>query len=724
MNSNKPRINMHPPVSFPQLVKEGYLTFDACALMHQYAHLFVLPLIDELKRQKRHVWVSADVLAELRRKANDSTSDESSRRLANRGIYLYQLMVDAGVLDTYSDSHDVDQVCDIAGRPVFADNVIVGRVRMFRTMLPCSIITFDRCLTSMLLTKPDCDCDTRAGFPVRVYRFDEQGQPCPVSLSDAPPADVPSDSAAKRPAPALRQRSVLPLSQLAALTSLENAPIPVSPLGGTVTGLRSGRSYPLGAVIGTGVEAQVFAVEDNDTLAVKVFERPTIFKIAKVTLLADQKLDQAIKDVALPIEEVVNPADGNVVGFVMKRFSGVSMQTLMAAPGQMRHAPDFNRLHYARMALSLIKQADALLSKGVLLADISPRNFMIAKEDGKLNPDRVIVIDVDSAQLGNAVTGLIPAEGHTPDYLAPCLIESGITPMTLRSKASLFFSVALLALQLVLAGVHPFSICSEDDKDLADHILNKRFPFGVGELRREANAIPGGAYLWSHLPKSAKGFFASIFRSDGERSKPETRPSLQEIASELEKLVYWFEHHADPEDLNLNPSTYRVYRLTCTLCGKTFDGNLHSAEARRHVICDGCLKQPAGQCTHCGKPLDMTRGEMLRKGLTRQPSRCKACHALSQAPVSKDTLLYVKCPACSSAHKAGQPCPSCAARAVAPVSKPVGSPASRAASPAGAPAPSPSPALVSKSVSTPDNPDTKAPTFLSSCLKRIKLWSA
>lgn len=660
---DKPKFEMGAPVDMAKLVSKRLLTCDTSVYMNPQAPVFFAALEEELVRQGKYIWQSGDTHYELMRIAQDASQIEERRRRADEGLRIFEGMWQRQTLKCFSETPESEVIAENSNARPFLDNVIVSRVRMYGQSIPMGVVTQDGPLAYTLLDKPLFDCAQKDIHPVRVYRLDNEGRLCPLKID--------RQSAAK-PKPAGRK----PLSLLSFRTTLQDALIPVSSSGGPYTGARTGKRYELGELLGSGAEATVYAVEGCDSLCVKLFEQPSIYKVTKVGLLADQP---RMQDVALPIEELLGP-DGDVAGYAMPKLSGVSLETLCSVRGQERHAPGWTRVEYVQTALSLLNKAEELIAHGILPCDISGKNFIVRREEstGLLDPSRVQVLDVDSMQLGNADLGLIPGDGYGEDYLAPEYQREGLPADGLRSVSSAVYSLTLLAVQLVLGGVHPFRVSSRQEGEelsLCDRIAQEAFPFGAGDLHRQACAASGADLLWSHNTRSFKQFIAGIFRQGGESNPPDARPAIREVRVQVEKLLYWMRNSTDEEDRSLNPSGYRAFVQSCPECGSSFDANKSSADARRLGICDACLNKPCGVCKTCGKPLDMTLREMHRVGLKRPPAQCKACHTASRSAVRTQSVTYTCCPACGTAYRSQLgSCPRCAAKANAPAAAPAAAP--------------------------------------------------
>lgn len=640
------KISLHfsSPVTLKSVVAAGFGTFDTCFITHPQAVPILEAYSAELLKAGYRAWITADVHYELERLSTAPYNTPDERIRAQRGLDLIHSMMDNDVLIVYSEQPgELSGLRDNPERRVFADDVIMSRVRLHRN-IPMVVITQDKPLAHSLLSSLPHDC-AKYGEPVHVYMINNDGELCEVSL--------PAKESVH--APRTGHSSVLPLSQLSPKTAIEDANIVVHELNGSVEGAFTGTTYELGEEIGSGTESIVYAIKDHEDLCVKIFRQPTIFKHEKIRLLAEQRL--GIEGAALPIEPI--NCSGEFIGYVMNRIRGVQVERIMSFRGQQRFCKDWTRVEYVRVAKAIVAKAEELLARGILLGDVSAANFLIQKKEGSdsLDPDHIVALDLDSAQLGNSSVGLFPADGLTPDYLAPEYQRNGVTKDTLRTQSSLSYSIHLLALQLILGGVHPFRVVSSDGSELsiADRIAIEAFPFGVGADHRQAKAATGAEFLWSHNTKAYKSFAADFFRKNGALNTPDKRPNLSIIRSRIEKLLYWMERSEDPEDRSLNPAGYRAYIVTCSVCGKVFDANLSSAEAREHETCDACMDASVGYCKDCGNPLEMTMREARRKSF--MPKLCKACHIKALNRRNAGAASYAKCPVCGFAHRSDANCP-------------------------------------------------------------------
>ena len=634
--SDLPELLLGNPVSPSEVVRSGYITFDTSFLMASNAESYLNSIAVELDQQNARAWLTADVLCELQIKAKDPHMNNSTRASAKKAYQLVNEMCKSDVLRVFAENSDEE--AESKCRAVFADNVIVARLRLYSQETPCVVLTADTNLARMLLTPLPYECSERP-FHTKVFTINEDGI-CPWTLA--------KESVSSKPHVA----HVAPLSLLSAKTTLPNALFPKGTLGKAVTGHE--QVYKVGKLLRREAGSRLYSIVGNKEHALRIYDEPSLHLAAKAELLIEKKLNIAnIANIELPIDMVTN-STGSFVGTIVPRIEGVLLGSILSEEGRMTYCPDWNRIHFTKTALQVARLTASLHAAGIRLNNLNPNSFVIQKgSDGNLDPESIAVVDVLNSEFGDCEKGLFPGVLH-PEYIAPELVDTE-SPVY-GSETTLGFSLLLLVTQLVLGGTHPFG-WANDGQSITERIAVKAFPFCPGKKAKPADLTPD--YLWSHTSRSFKTFVLSVFGQEG------NRPKLEAICSQAEHLVSWFEK-ADEEDRSLTPSGYKAFIIMCKDCGTQFDASKQSRDAKRFEICDACLSKPVGTCSICSNPLEMTRGEMLRRDIPA-PMTCKACGARKKptpakvpAPVKRSvSSSFAICPTCGHAYSTLMDCTVC-----------------------------------------------------------------
>ncbi len=227
-------------------------------------------------------------------------------------------------------------------------------------------------------------------------------------------------------------------------------------LKNTLPGLVDEQRKPisLGRKIATGGEGSVFEIEGRpDTLA-KVYlpTRQTSAQARADKLCAMIALTPLRGDgrFAWP-QELLRNANGQTIGFTMRRGTGVSLVALSALALREKRLPGWDQRHVARVVWEIAVGCALLQKHGVLIGDISLTNFLV--EPGTC---RVTFIDVDSYQI---VAGgkTFPCTVGTPDFQPPELQAGNGRPVNI-GPAQVHFSAAILFFQMLTAGGHPYNV--------------------------------------------------------------------------------------------------------------------------------------------------------------------------------------------------------------------------------------------------------------------------
>lgn len=455
-----------------------------------------------------------------------------------------------------------------------------------------------------------------------VYNIDSYGFPCRFK-----PAVQPA-------APMFRPRAGGDIARFVQQGEpfADNKPIPAPACGtGSILNSSDGRQLTLGERIdhgNEGNEAAVYAIEGDDSFVAKIFFSPTMNKAKKTALLCRRSFD--IEGVYFP-SALLTSEDHRFVGYIMPRINnGVPLEGLFDCYSQMEKAPHWNRTDFIRAAQAYLRIVLALHEKGMMIGDVTPRNIhVLCNEQGLLDGSRLVLFDTDSFQFGFGNV-LYPSDGMSDDYAPADLLQDGWEPGTVRDISGESFSAALLAVQMLMAGIHPYlsqSSSADDSYAIKDCIRAGLFAYGVGSMRRDAMSPDGAEKLWSQMSYGVKKA-----AHDALAQKEGVSCSLKELLKQVDHYLAWIQDPRSIEKygesiLDLDPITFKVMRVQCSGCGKWFDSaNEHGVGVDNVHLCPDCAQKPVAYCTECKTAVTLTAAQKLLG--KHALSRCKQCHEL------------------------------------------------------------------------------------------------
>ncbi len=120
----------------------------------------------------------------------------------------------------------------------------------------------------------------------------------------------------------------------------------------------SGRRLQLGKLLGKGGEANIFHVEGDSTIAVKLYtDGKELTRQAKVNAMIADRLRDRTSIVAFPIEAV--NVNGLFAGFTMRKVAGAKAMHQLCTPGDRKaEFPDANFRFLVRVALNFARAVE------------------------------------------------------------------------------------------------------------------------------------------------------------------------------------------------------------------------------------------------------------------------------------------------------------------------------------------------------------------------------
>ena len=287
---------------------------------------------------------------------------------------------------------------------------------------------------------------------------------------------------------------------------------------------RNGAVKQLGAELARGGEGTIYPLTDRADILVKCYHDDILHKNRKTLrdkLQAMVEVHQRFgnPNLSWPLLSVFN-AQGEWIGYAMRRVSGVKMHCLAHAILYKKHFPNLTRVALVQILLNLVTQVEQLHQQGVMIGDYNLNNFLCDPQTLQVG-----LIDCDSYQVQLAGVrypcpvgspDLTPKEHHGMNYAD-----------VVRNPQSEVFSLAIILFKCLMLGRHPYDVVGGEDP--VSNLKAGNFPYGKGN-----SGIPKGDWynIWSHMPYRLKSLFVSTFVEGA--TDPQQRPSLADWKQALQ----------------------------------------------------------------------------------------------------------------------------------------------------------------------------------------------
>ena len=287
---------------------------------------------------------------------------------------------------------------------------------------------------------------------------------------------------------------------------------------------RNGAVKQLGAELARGGEGTIYPLTDRADILVKCYHDDILQKNRKTLrnkLQAMVEVHQRFgnPNLSWPLLSVFN-AQGEWIGYAMRRVSGVKMHCLAHAILYKKHFPSLTRVALVQILLNLVTQVEQLHQQGVMIGDYNLNNFLCDPQTLQVG-----LIDCDSYQVQLAGVrypcpvgspDLTPKEHHGMNYAD-----------VVRNPQSEVFSLAIILFKCLMLGRHPYDVVGGEDP--VSNLKAGNFPYGKGN-----SGIPKGDWynIWSHMPYRLKSLFVSTFVEGA--TDPQQRPSLADWKQALQ----------------------------------------------------------------------------------------------------------------------------------------------------------------------------------------------
>ncbi len=273
-----------------------------------------------------------------------------------------------------------------------------------------------------------------------------------------------------------------------------------------------GRTVRLGSVIGHGAEGEVYALDMNDRVAVKVYFSPTKEREDKIRAMVSMGFAKGAKKVAFP-QSTVCDMRGRFIGFAMQRAVSSKQIHLLSSPeSRLEHFTRFDYRDIVRTAADVARAVWEVHRLGCVMGDINEKGVLVS------NNATVTLVDSDSFQFstdGEVYLCEVAREEFTPPEL---LCNANFTKQK-RMKEHDLFGLAVLIFQLLFMGRHPFGGRSDDPDDkqyttIKSAIIDNQFAYT--RLRRNEVFLrpPNVSVSMDDLPSPIQKLFERAFGNE------------------------------------------------------------------------------------------------------------------------------------------------------------------------------------------------------------------
>jgi DNA-binding helix-hairpin-helix protein with protein kinase domain len=242
-------------------------------------------------------------------------------------------------------------------------------------------------------------------------------------------------------------------------------------------------THPL---LGSGGEANVFAVKGRPALAAKIYHRPTPDRAAKLTAMLrnpPEKPSVGLEQISIawPSELLLkSDASGQMVGFLMPLIQGATAIIDVYHPKTRRKKhPLFNYRYLLRAARNLAACVGALHARGYVIGDLNESNILVA------NTALVSLVDTDSFQVPDLVTSTCHRCAVGKVEFTPPELQGVSFAWVERNPEHDCFGLGVLVFQLLMEGIHPFAgthFGAGEPPTLGERIAAGWFPYKPGQM--------------------------------------------------------------------------------------------------------------------------------------------------------------------------------------------------------------------------------------------------
>ncbi len=353
------------------------------------------------------------------------------------------------------------------------------------------------------------------------------------------------------------------------------------PTSGEKVRLKSGFEFEIKKLISAGGEGSIYETEVKGQVC-KIYHPNKLsqHKQQKVELMVSRKVNRP--GICWPSEIVMNK-DGEFVGYLMPRASGITMQSAMFIKPQLeKNFPNWTRCDLVKIAIAFIEHIHYLHKLNIIVGDINPLNILIGG-----NGKTLYIVDTDSFQLEG-----FPCTVGTVNFTPP-EIQGIAFASYLRTKEHELFAIATMIFMILFPGKPPYS--QQGGGSQVENIISKHFPYkfykkdSSDTTEISGKDAPKGTwrFIWFNLPFRVKEAFFNTFHEGKRVSIEDWRFALQDYLRLLK----------------INKSSKEMYPLS--------------------IVC----KDPTQCiCAICSEPFIASKSFTEKLTAEGKPLWCPACH--------------------------------------------------------------------------------------------------
>lgn len=286
-----------------------------------------------------------------------------------------------------------------------------------------------------------------------------------------------------------------------------------------------GKTFDLGEKIGKGGEGEIYLLQNDSSLALKVYTtQDRMAREQKISAMVKLNLAEKSSLVAFPVS-IARSNDGVFIGFVMRLVANHTPLHELYSPGaRKKHFPHADYRFLVRTATNVARAVASVHHSGCVIGDINHSSMLISSKAV------VALIDADSFQITTSSEQFLCKVG-VPEYTPPELQGKNLGSV-IRTQNHDAFGLAIVIFQILFMGRHPFvgSVRSGDIPPLHENIKNYKYVYT--DTRNVGMDQPPGTPDINDFSPMLASAFESAFSIDG-TSK---RPTAQEWVSILERL--------------------------------------------------------------------------------------------------------------------------------------------------------------------------------------------
>ena len=315
--------------------------------------------------------------------------------------------------------------------------------------------------------------------------------------------------------------------------------------GNTYIGL-NGQKYTLESKLGSGGEGDVYSILNNSLQVAKIFKVNKPGREDKLKATINLKIPSRINGIVrLALPEDILYKNGRMVGFVMP-FVDDTLRLFKVCREKDKDKdaafPDYGWKHGVIIAYNFAELIEYLHSKGVIIGDFNPNNFVVDGKHGGL----AVFVDCDSFDIRDPKSGKrFPCEVAFPEVAAPEIqnVKSFSGRHTVESDN---FSLAMHIFRLLMNNMDPFNAIDVGVQ------RNSSSSAGVGNLaivkgecpyvrNLPHKRIPHGTLPFEFLPSDIRELFRRVFNYNEvtavNKKVIKNRPTAGEWAKTLRKYA-------------------------------------------------------------------------------------------------------------------------------------------------------------------------------------------